>query len=82
MSFSNMDVKIDQWTFPVNAGGRMSQQRTVHDLRRLARSQAVGLAARYFEQRTLVQLAGARGQADGNDWVGRLRQANAIARLL
>lgn len=69
MSFSNMDVKIDQWTFPVSAGGRMSQQRIVHDLRKIARSQAVGLTARYFEQRTLIHLAGARGQANGADWV-------------
>lgn len=79
MSFSNMDVKIDQWTFPVNAGGRMSQQRTVHDLRKLARAQAVGLAARYFEQRTLVQLAGARGQANGNDWVVPLQFASGAS---
>lgn len=76
MSFSSMDVKIDQWTFPVNAGGRMSQQRTVHDLRKLARAQAVGLGARYFEQRTLIQLAGARGQADGSDWVIPLQTAS------
>lgn len=69
MSFSDMEVKIDQWTFPVNAGGRMSQQRTAHDLRRLARAQASGLAARYFEQRCLVQLAGARGSVNGSDWV-------------
>lgn len=79
MSFSNMDVKIDQWTFPVNAGGRMSQQRTVHDLRRLARSQAVGLAARYFEQRTLCHLAGARGQVSGNDWVVPLQFASGAS---
>lgn len=75
MSFSNMDVKIDQWTFPVSAGGRMSQQRVVHDLRKLARAQAVGLTARYFEQRTLVHLAGARGQANGADWVVPLQFA-------
>lgn len=79
MSFSNMDVKIDQWTFPVNAGGRMSQQRTTHDLRRIARSQAVGLAARYFEQRTLCHLAGARGQVDTNDWVIPLQFASGAS---
>jgi N4-gp56 family major capsid protein len=79
MSFSNMDVKIDQWTFPVNAGGRMSQQRTVHDLRKLARSQAVGLASRYFEQRTLVHLAGARGQINTSDWVIPLQFASGAS---
>lgn len=79
MSFSNQDCSIDQWTFPVNAGGRMSQQRTVHNLRKLARSQAVGLAARYFEQRNLVQLAGARGQATGADWVVPLQFASGAS---
>lgn len=75
LSFSSADIEIDQWTFPVNGGGRMSQQRTVPDLRKLARSTAVGLAARYFEQRTLIHLAGARGQATGNDWVVPLQFA-------
>lgn len=79
MSFSSMDVSVDQWTFPVNAGGRMSQQRTPHDLRKLARAQAVGLAARYFEQRNLVHLAGARGQATGNDWVIPLQFASGAS---
>lgn len=82
MSFSNHDVEIDQWTFPVNAGGRMSQQRTVHDLRRLARAQAVGLAHRYFEQRTLVHMAGARGSANGADWVVPLSSDADFAEIM
>ena len=69
LSFSSMDVSIDQWTFPVSAGGRMSQQRVAHDLRKLAMASAEGLAARYFEQRNLVHLAGARGSVNGADWV-------------
>lgn len=69
MSFSSFDTKIDQFTFPVSAGDNMSQQRTPHDLRRLARAQAVGLMSRYFEQSSLVHMAGARGQAVGSDWV-------------
>lgn len=79
MSFSSMDVEIDQWTFPVNAGGRMSQQRTPHDLRALARAQAVGLASRYFEQRSLIHLAGARGQSIGSDWVIPLQFASGAS---
>lgn len=75
MSFSNMDVKINQWTFPVSAGATMSQQRTPHDLRKLARGQALGLVSRYNEQSTLVHLAGARGQARGGDWVVPLQFA-------
>lgn len=76
LTFSSMDCDIDQWTFPVSAGGRMSQQRTVHNLRRLARATAVGLAARYFEQRTLVHLAGSRGQVASADWVIPLKYAS------
>lgn len=76
LSFSSMDLEVDQWTFAVDAGGKMSQQRTPHDLRALAKSQAVGLSARYFEQRNLVHLAGARGALNGQDWVIPL-QSNA-----
>lgn len=79
LSFSNHDSEIDQWTFPVNAGGRMSQQRTFHDLRRLARATALGLATRYFEQRSLVHLAGARGQSAGMDWVIPLQFADGAS---
>lgn len=79
LSFSNMDVSINQWTFPVSAGDNMSQQRTPHELRRLARATAIGLAARYFEQRTLVHLAGARGQANGADWVVPLQFADGAS---
>lgn len=69
LTFSTMDVSLDQWTFPVNAGGRMSQQRQPHNLRKLAMATAEGLAARYFEQRNLVHIAGARGDFNTSDWV-------------
>lgn len=68
LSFSSFDTSIDQYTFPVSAGNTMSQQRTPHNLRRLARAQAVGLMSKYFELSSLVHMAGARGQATGNDW--------------
>lgn len=69
LSFTSMDVAINQWTFPVSAGGRMAQQRVIHDLRKMARATAVGLASRYYEQRTLVHLAGARGSVNTQDWI-------------
>lgn len=69
LSFTNMDVSLNQWTFPVSAGGRMAQQRVIHDLRKMARATAVGLASRYYEQRTLVHLAGARGSVNTQDWI-------------
>ncbi|MEN6540820.1 MAG: DUF4043 family protein [Mizugakiibacter sp.] len=76
LSFSTMDLSLNQWTFPVSGGDNLSQQRTPHNLRSLARATAVGLAARYTEQRSLVHLAGARGQANGADWVIPLQFAS------
>jgi hypothetical protein len=69
MSFSNMDIEIDQWTFPLAAGGKMSQQRSPYNLRKLARSQALGLVNRYHDQGAIIHLSGARGTEDGADWV-------------
>lgn len=69
MAFQTMDLELNQWTFVVNAGGRMAQQRVVHELRQLARDSAAGMAGRYNEQRSLVHLAGARGSANTVDWI-------------
>jgi len=82
LSFSEMEVRIDQWTFPVDAGGRMSQQRTVHELRKLAKDAAVGLGARYYEQRNLVMLAGARGSLNTMDWVVPLETHPRFAEIM
>lgn len=69
ITFSHMEMGIDQWTFPIDAGGKMSQQRTETNLRNVAKAQAIGKAAKYFDQRTLVHLAGARGDNNSADWV-------------
>jgi N4-gp56 family major capsid protein len=82
LSFSNMELSVNQWTFPVDAGGKMSQQRTPHELRSLAKASAVGLAARYFEQRNLVMLAGARGALNGQDWVIPLATSPDYAEIM
>ena len=42
MTFNSFDVKIDQTRKPVKAGGRMTQKRTVHQLRGLAMANANG----------------------------------------
>lgn len=82
LSFSSFDTKVDQYTFPVSAGNNMSQQRTPHNLRRLARASAVGLMSRYFEQSSLVHMAGARGQATGSDWVIPLDTKDTFADVM
>lgn len=69
LSFSNMEMKIDQCRFGMDTGGRMTQQRTVHQLRGLVKASLVGINARYEDQITLVHLAGARGFDNSKDWV-------------
>lgn len=66
---SSMDVRIDQYRGGVDQGGRMSQQRTLHNLRSIARANLSGWASRLEDQLVLVHLAGARGTDDGADWI-------------
>lgn len=69
MSFSSMEVVVDQTRKAVGAGGKMTQQRTPHDLRKLAVDQLYGYTARLEDQLSIVHMAGARGDQTGLDWV-------------
>lgn len=69
LTWSSMDAKIDLLTKAVDAGGIMSQQRTVHQLRTIAMDNLVGYFPRLETQQCLVHLAGARGAQTGLDWV-------------
>jgi N4-gp56 family major capsid protein len=69
LSTSTQEVRIDLLTKVVDAGGKMAQQRTVHQLRGLAMAQLAGYFPRLDDQQTLVHLAGARGSQTGLDWV-------------
>lgn len=69
LDFSYDDIKIDMATLPVSAGGRMTQKRLQHDLRRIALAQLKGNIPGFLWQRCLAHLAGARGYQDGMDWV-------------
>ena len=68
LSSSSFEVKIDLATFNVDAGGKMSRQRTKHDLRRIAKAQIGAYFPRMVYQRCLVHLAGARGSQAGASW--------------
>ncbi|HIF9272047.1 N4-gp56 family major capsid protein [Photobacterium damselae] len=61
LKFSNFELKIDQGRHMVDAGGKMTQQRTSHNLRKTART----LLGPYFnnlqDQIMTVHVAGARG---------------------
>lgn len=61
LDFTSFELSINQGRHQVDAGGKMSQQRTVHDLRQTART----LLGPYFnnlqDQVATFQFAGARG---------------------
>ncbi|MAK55666.1 MAG: hypothetical protein CML17_07470 [Pusillimonas sp.] len=69
LDMSSMDIRIDLTTKVVDAGGKMSQQRTVHSLRGLAMANLMGYFKRLNDQSSIVHLAGARGSQVGTDWV-------------
>lgn len=69
LTSSSMDIQLNQCRGGVDTGGRMTQQRTVHDLRRVGKAALAGWYARFAEQRRLVHLAGARGDENTADWV-------------
>lgn len=68
LSSSSFECKINLATFNVDAGGKMSRQRTRHDLRRIAKAQIQAYYPRFLWQRALVHLAGARGSQSGASW--------------
>jgi N4-gp56 family major capsid protein len=69
MSFSQDSLKINQTRKPISAGDTMSQQRTPHELKALARAACYGYMPRLEDQLCYVHLAGARGFQDNVEWV-------------
>jgi N4-gp56 family major capsid protein len=69
LTYSSMDVKINQYRGLADPGGRMTQKRTVHNLRGIAKSALTGWANRLEDQISIVHLAGARGSQNQADWV-------------
>lgn len=68
MSFSQDKLRINQTRYPISAGGQMTQQRTPHQLRRLARAQGQSYMDRLQDQLTLVHMAGSRGYHNNIEW--------------
>jgi hypothetical protein len=69
LDYSSVEVRIDMATLPVSAGGKMTQQRTPHSMRKNALAQLKSGMPRFRWQRCLVHMAGARGVQNGNDWI-------------
>lgn len=64
----SMDVKINNSTWGVDTGGKMSRKRTKHDLRMVGMAQHMGYWPGLLWQRSLVHLAGLRGQQADPSW--------------
>lgn len=69
MQFAQQQIRIDQYRGGIDPGGRMTKQRTIWDLRRVARGNIEGWNNRLLDQLHQVHLAGARGTDGGRDWV-------------
>lgn len=68
LTSSSQDVVINQMRAGVDGGGRMTQQRTVHDLRKLGRAALAGYWSRMMNQIRIVHLSGARGSLNPPRW--------------
>lgn len=69
LTYSSMDVQINQVRGGADSGGRMTQKRTVHNLRNISMAGIQAWMQRLEDQTALVQLAGARGAQLTTDWV-------------
>lgn len=69
LTYSSMDVRIDQTRGGADSGGRMTQKRTVHNLRSISMAGIQAWMQRLEDQTALVHLAGARGSQATTDWV-------------
>lgn len=68
MSFSTDKLRVNQSRKPISAGGEMTQQRSPHDLKKLARDLAQNYMDRLVDQTKLIHLAGARGSDNNIEW--------------
>lgn len=69
LKYASFTLKIDQGRTLVDAGGRMSQQRTKHDLKKTAKTLLSPYYNRLADQISLVHMAGARGDHYDADWI-------------
>lgn len=82
LKYSSFLLKINQGRTMVDSGGFMSQQRTEHDLRRLAKSLLTPYYMRLEDQLCVVHLAGARGSHNDADWIVPLESDPEFAEIL
>ena len=69
LKYASFALKIDQGRTMVDSGGKMSQQRTEHQLKALAKQLLSPYYNRLEDQLCLIHLAGARGDHIDADWI-------------
>ncbi|KFK47862.1 virion structural protein, partial [Vibrio vulnificus] len=82
LEFADFDLKIDQGRHQVDSGGKMSQQRTRHQLRKLARTLMPDYVNTLQDQITTVHLAGARGDYATNDIIGPIENDHEFGEIM
>ena len=82
LTTSSMDVRIDQVRGGADSGGRMTQKRTVHNLRKISMAGLQAWMQRLEDQTALVHLAGARGSQNTSDWVVPLASDSDFAEIM
>ena len=82
LSSSSMDIRIDLTTQVADCGGKMTNQRTVHNLRGIAMANLQNWFKRYNDQTSVIHLAGARGSQVGTDWVVPLQDDEDFAEIM
>lgn len=61
LAFSSSQIQIDQLRHAVSCGGKMTRQRTAHDLRKTAREKLSNYFARLVDEMFFIYLSGTRG---------------------
>ena len=82
MSFAQDRLRINQARYPISAGDTMTQQRTPHELRKLARMLGESYMNRLQDQLSLVHMAGARGFHNNVEWAVPLASDPDFASIL
>ena len=70
LTSSTFEMKINKCRGGIETGGRMTQQRTEHNLRSIAKANLAGWNARLNDQISQIHICGARGTVDNDgEWV-------------
>lgn len=68
-AIQSMQIRVNQLRKAADGGSEMSQQRTTHNLRRIAKANLQDYFCRMHDQRIITHLAGARGSEDDKEWI-------------